>query len=75
MCFSTGAQLSTGFSEGVFQSSRAEWKIEKPREGAAERPGCKWTRAGDCSGVGGLAGDFDAIGMNSQAREHRPNRT
>lgn len=40
----------------------------RKEERAAERNGCKWRR------VGGEV-DFDAIGMSSQAHEHRPNRT
>lgn len=41
--------------------------LEKEERGA-ERKGYNWRR------VGGWA-DFDAIGMSSQAHEHRPNRT
>lgn len=54
-----------------------KWKNLEREQRAVERPGCNWTRAGGCGGAGGwgLLGDFDAIGMSSQACEHRPNRT
>lgn len=77
LCFCTGAQLSTGFSEGVFQSSGAEWKMEKPREGAggSREVGMQLDKSRGLWWRWWLVGDFDAIGMSSQAHEHRPNRT
>lgn len=45
-----------------------KWKNVAKEERGAEMPGYNWRR------VGGGA-DFDAIGMSSQAHEHRPNRT
>lgn len=46
--------------------------MENPREGGEGS-----REAGDITGgePGGGGVDFDAIGMSSQAHEHRPNRT
>ena len=68
---STGAHLFSQGSVRVYcevARLNVKWKDQEKEERAAERQGYKWRRVG-----GGV--DFDAIGMSSQAHEHRPNRT